>query len=138
MNRPLPLSFLVLALASGCASLGIVPDMVHVVDALDAARLIQNGAFILDVNPPDDFEQGYIQEAHSIPYSRLWIQMDELPENKERLILICDTFGKRSHRAAILLKEEGYRNIYDLKGGLAAWTATGLPLVRSSALPPSS
>lgn len=43
------------------------------------------------------------------------------------IMLYCAT-GGRSAKAATQLKSEGFTKIYDLKGGINAWKAAGLPI----------
>ena len=83
----------------------------------------------MDVRPPDEFEQGHIDGALSIPFSQLWIRDDELPQDKAQAMLIYDSFGKRSARASFRLKEDGFTAVHNLEGGVEAWLKAGLPLV---------
>jgi rhodanese-related sulfurtransferase len=93
-----------------------------------AADWIGRGAFILDVSPSEFFAAGHIAGAVSIPKGQLFHRTDEVPYDKDFVILVYDTRGVRSSAAAMLLKDEGYNHVHELTGGLNAWRAEGLPV----------
>jgi rhodanese-related sulfurtransferase len=114
---------------TGCAGLRIAPVMVREAAPAEAAVLVsQSRAIVLDVSYPEDYGRAHIPGAISIPKSQVWYRIDDLGAGREDAILVYDARGERSHEAAMRLVDEGYENVYELTGGLEAWTATGLPL----------
>ncbi len=89
-------------------------------------RLMQNeDAFIIDVHVP---EQKHLRGTDAwIPYDRIEEMKDVLPRDKNTTILVYCRSGHMSKIAASKLAQMGYRNIYDLDGGLIAWQKAGLP-----------
>lgn len=79
---------------------------------------------IVDVREPREFEQGHVPESKLISLSQLISDNWELPDNSE-IVLVCRS-GRRSVRAAYVLKQKGYQNIRILQGGILAWEAAGL------------
>ncbi|MGH8999466.1 MAG: rhodanese-like domain-containing protein [Acidimicrobiia bacterium] len=53
----------------------------------------------------------------------------ELPEDKDDELLIYSADGRASERASRTLREDGYTDIVDLKGGVAAWERSGRAVV---------
>jgi rhodanese-related sulfurtransferase len=90
-------------------------------------RLMQNeNAFLIDVHVP---EQKHLNGTDVwIPYDRLEEMQNLLPKDKNTLILVYCRSGHMSKIAASKLAEMGYKNIYDLDGGIIAWQKAGLPI----------
>ena len=90
-------------------------------------RMIQEeDVFVVDVHVP---EQRHIPGTDVwIPYNRIEEFSDVLPEDKNAKILVYCRSGHMSKIAASKLAEMGYRNIYDLDGGINAWKRAGLPV----------
>ena len=66
--------------------------------------------------------------ALRIHYSELEQNLDELPH--DRLIIPYCTWPEEasSARAAQILLDHGFKNVYPLKGGFGAWLNAGYPL----------
>lgn len=79
---------------------------------------------IIDVREPREFAQGHIPEAHLIPLPELIHKKPELPG--DGLVVFVCRGGRRSTRAAHLMRHLGYTNAHALEGGMLAWEAAGL------------
>jgi rhodanese-related sulfurtransferase len=98
----------------------------NVIDAREAHDLLARGdALALDVREPAEWHAGRIEGSVHIPLGQLPRRADELPRNR-RIIAVCRS-GNRSGRAATALRRAGY-DVDNLRGGLKAWRAGGLPL----------
>lgn len=86
-----------------------------------ARREMQNPSVIVwDVREADEFSQGHIPGAESVPLGTVEVTAQEtLPDRKTRLLIYCQS-GRRSHMAAKLLAAVGYTNVADF-GGIADW-----------------
>jgi molybdopterin/thiamine biosynthesis adenylyltransferase/rhodanese-related sulfurtransferase len=84
-----------------------------------AARLAEEGALVVDVRTPQEFERGHIPGALSVPLARLGHAAPDLPA--DRPILCVCAVGARSARAAAELRRLGFE-AYSLDGGTLAWT----------------
>lgn len=80
--------------------------------AVDYARLVSEGAVILDVRTPAEFESGHIAGAVNIPIEILRDQMNRL-DNKQKAIIACCNDGSRSWYAKNLLDSTGYKSVFD-------------------------
>jgi SulP family sulfate permease len=79
---------------------------------------------IIDVREPREFRQGHIPDAWLIPIPTLLDRLDQVP-NDRPVVLVCRG-GRRSERAAALLRQRGYENVRALKGGMIAWQGAKL------------
>jgi adenylyltransferase/sulfurtransferase len=76
--------------------------------------------FILDVRNPEEFQIGRIPGSTLIPLPDLPQRFRELDPNRE-LVVHCKS-GMRSARAIQFLRQQGYRNLRNLTGGILAWS----------------
>jgi rhodanese-related sulfurtransferase len=92
----------------------------------DAARLLADGAALIDVREPGEWQVGRAPEAVHIPLGELGARLGELPDG--RPLIIVWRSGARSDRAATALVETGFAAV-NLSGGMQAWKAASLPVV---------
>jgi hydroxyacylglutathione hydrolase len=76
---------------------------------------------LIDVRQPDEFigDLGHIPGAKLIVLDTLPDRMNEIPKDQP-VVFVCRS-GGRSARAAAHAFEQGYKNIYNLKGGMILW-----------------
>ena len=87
-------------------------------------------ALLLDVRTTAEWEQdGHLEDALLIPHSDLESRSDELPEDKENLILLYCRSGNRSQEAAETLIDLGYMNIIELASGINGWKDADKPVL---------
>lgn len=79
---------------------------------------------VLDVREPREFRRSHIAEAQSVPLSTLLANGLVMAADRS-LVLVCQT-GRRSRRAASLLRDLGHSDITIVDGGMQAWEAAGL------------
>ena len=86
----------------------------HIDKGLD--QLLAKGAVVLDVRTVSEYEDGHIAGSLNIPLSKLRTQYTLLDTDKT--YITCCSHGLRSVKAVEVLKERGFKNIYN--GG--PWT----------------
>lgn len=79
---------------------------------------------VLDVREPREFRRSRIAEAHSLPLSTLLREGLILADNRP-IVLVCRS-GRRSRRAAAVLRDLGFSDITLVDGGMLGWEAAGL------------
>lgn len=72
-------------------------------------------AMIIDVRPPEMFDQGHLEHAINIPQTAIRNNLSSIPHDKP-VILYCNR-GIRAYIAASILHNRGFDNIYVLSGG---------------------
>ena len=68
---------------------------------------------------PREFKRGHIPQAQLIPLSKLLAEPPAFPTLRT-IVFVCQS-GRRSTRAAALLRSQGYKNAIMLRGGMVAW-----------------
>lgn len=90
-------------------------------------------AQLIDVRTPAEFVSGHIKRAANINFTDDDFEdaaKKKLDKNKP-VFLYCFS-GKRSADAAAFLRTMGFKEVYDLNGGFAQWTASSKPYVSSN------
>ena len=98
------------------------------------AAEVPDGAVILDVREPDEWEAGHIAGALHIPLADLPARFGELPDDAD-VVVVCRS-GGRSARAVGWLTTNGYDAI-NLAGGMGAWQVAGRPMVSETGEAPT-
>lgn len=87
------------------------------------------GYVFLDVRSEDEYKSGHMEGAIFIPVSELGDRLNELSRDKP-IIVYCKA-GVRSAKAATILVENGFTQVYDMGGGITEWVDKGYPTVSS-------
>ena len=108
------------------------------VGALELLSVRGEGAPIVDVREPEEFEDGHIPGAVNIPRGLLEFEVDGHPavtykteealSHRERPVVLYCLSGGRSALAAEALKRLGFTNPMSLAGGILAWEDQGHPV----------
>jgi glyoxylase-like metal-dependent hydrolase (beta-lactamase superfamily II)/rhodanese-related sulfurtransferase len=85
---------------------------------------------LVDVREPAEFtgELGHVPGARLVPLATL-AEAAATWERDRQIVLVCRA-GGRSARAAKELAQRGFRHLYNLRGGMLAWTDARLPVER--------
>jgi rhodanese-related sulfurtransferase len=78
---------------------------------------------LVDVRAPREFQTEHIEEAVNVPAPDLRTRYKELAKTKP-VALICST-GHRSSLGASILKQHGFRDVYNVAGGMTGYSAAG-------------
>ena len=91
---------------------------------------IQDTNYILvDVRTAEEFESGHIQDAVNFDFYSESFQNDILTLDKSSSIILYCRTQNRSTKTANYLKENGYKEIIVLAGGITSWVKNGNDLV---------
>lgn len=86
-------------------------------------------AVILDVRTPEEFAGGYIAKAVNVDFNGSAFQEEIAKLDKSKTYLVYCLSGKRSASAASYMRDNGFKNVINLEGGILAWQSQHLPLV---------
>lgn len=108
---------------------GIQTTGATAINAAEAKERI-NGAnppYLLDVRETYEYREAHIPGARLIPLGELGTKLDELPRDRE-ILVICRS-GNRSGTATRQLLGEGFKAV-NLSGGMIGWQRAGFPTKR--------
>jgi rhodanese-related sulfurtransferase len=103
------------------------------VGPLDAVRLLNQGALLLDVRSKAEFDSGHVIDARHVPQEELAGSVEALKKYRDKVVIACCESGMRSSSAVRVLMAQGFTKVVNLRGGLAAWRTENLPLVKADA-----
>lgn len=121
---------LVLALAALAYEISRARGGGQAVGPLDAVRLLNQGALMVDVRTRAEFESGHVIDARHLPQEQVAQAAESLKKFREKILIACCESGMRSGAATRVLKNQGFTKVVNLRGGLQAWRAENLPLVK--------
>jgi rhodanese-related sulfurtransferase len=130
-NHPLYVLGLLAALAAVLFyELRLKSQSLSQVSAVDAVRLINRGALVVDVRAAEAYQGGHIVGARNVDLAQLEGDQQLLGKQKSKLLItVCDNGGSAA-KAASLLRKAGHEKVFSLKGGINGWRAQNLPLVK--------
>ncbi len=101
--------------------------------AMQAVRLMNQGALVIDLRGKDSFDAGHIGDARNIPAAELGAQSETLKKWRDKTVITyCDS-GVNGAAAARTLTKLGFTHVFNLEGGLNAWVKDNLPLAKTAA-----
>ena len=116
-------------LKDGLRSLETRPDLTATTERISAPlaaeRLDAGAALAVDVRTPGERALKSIPGSVSMPLNQLLDHGGELP--KDRPLVVYCAGGYRSSIAASLLQQQGFTQVSEIAGGLAAWETAKLP-----------
>jgi rhodanese-related sulfurtransferase len=99
---------------------GANKPMIQNMSGNDAVQLISQGeVFVLDVRSEREYQHHRIPGAALIPLPQLTERYKEL--NPARSIVVVCEHGMRSAQACRVLSGAGFKNLYNLSGGMASY-----------------
>ena len=99
--------------------------------------LKKNGKYLLlDVREKDEYREGHLEGALSLPRGFLEIKIESAVPDKSTPILAYCAGGVRSLLAANALKEMGYQDVISMSGGYTAWKTAGYNWVQDHQFSP--
>lgn len=109
--------------------LGDTIQGIQSVSPIEATSLLnhEDGAMVIDVREPHEFNEGHILNALHIPLGSLADRLDKLQKHKNHSLIIACQSGYRSANACKQLKKQGFTKVYNLRGGILAWRNADLP-----------
>ncbi len=97
----------------------------------DLIRLMNQGALVLDLRPPEQFQAGHLAGARQMNGEQILKAADTLKKHKEKPVVVYDDTGNLGAAAVRQLNAQGFTKAFALRGGLSAWRADNLPLSRA-------
>lgn len=70
------------------------------------SHLLRDGAVVIDVRTPGEFQRGHIEGSRNIPLQSLSSKLSSLKKQK-KVIITCCASGMRSGKAAKILRQSG-------------------------------
>jgi len=87
-------------------------------------------AYVFDLRPEEAFKAGHLPGAKSLEAATLTVGLEKTKlDRKHPVVLVCET-GADSRKAVAQVKSLGFAEVAILDGGVKAWKAAALPLIK--------
>ena len=98
---------------------------INIISESDFVEILDSDYTLIDVRTQDEFDLGHIDSAINLDFYSDTFQNEilSLPKN-EKIVLYCRT-NNRSSKTATILKQNGYRDILVISGGITEWVKNG-------------
>ncbi len=97
------------------------------------AWLDQDKAILIDVREPDEYIREHIPEAHLVPLSGF--TPEDFPREHDKIAVFHCRSGGRTETAARQILKTGFKEVYQLEGGLQAWRKAGYAINENKRAP---
>lgn len=96
-----------------------------------AQKLKDSNMVLLDVRTVEEFAEGHLEGAMQYDYyeTESFKGMLEGLDKSKTYLIYCRS-GSRSGNAMSMMQSMGFSSVYNLDGGILAWRAAGLPVIR--------
>jgi rhodanese-related sulfurtransferase len=103
--------------------------------SIDAQKILNDNNVdhvIIDVRTAQEYDEGHIPRAINLSHNIIEKNIEDLLQykSKEQVILYCRS-GYRAGKAATILKEKGFNNLYHLEGDMLGWQSQGHPIEKN-------
>lgn len=95
-----------------------------------AQQLKEEPGVVLDVRTPEEYAAGHLPDAQLLNFYDDDFRSKLQQLDKDKTYYVYCRSGGRSSRAVALMKELGFKKVYNLKGGIMEWQAQKLPAER--------
>lgn len=101
------------------------------VNVAEFAALVEKGdGLLLDVRTDQEYAAGHLEGSTQIDFYSPDFQEKIKQLNPETTVYVYCRSGGRSGETAKLMKELGFKAVYNLEGGIGAWQGSGKPVVQ--------
>lgn len=118
--------FAVSFLLSGCSDGQSKRINLSAIDFANKANELPT-APIIDVRTPDEFSKGHLQNAKNLDWNGNDFDKQVALLDKSKPVFVYCLSGGRSSSAANKMRNEGFKEVYELDGGIMKWRAASLP-----------
>ncbi len=94
------------------------------------ALIDKGGVTVLDVRTQGEYGGGHLKNAKLADVTAPGFEQAIAKLDKNKPVVVYCAVGGRSSRAADIMVQKGFKNVYNVSGGYNAWSAAGLPTTR--------
>lgn len=81
-------------------------------------QYLMEGAILIDVRSPQEYREGHLNNAISIPFYQIKRNIEKQIPNKNQLIVLYCSTGHRGKEVQYTMERMGYTNVYNVYDGI--------------------
>lgn len=98
-----------------------------------AEKVVGNsGIHLLDVRTEEEYASGHLENAQNVNINGASFADEVATLDKNKPVYLYCLSGARSAKAASYLSQQGFKEVYNLKGGIIAWKGAEKPVTQES------
>lgn len=126
--------FVLVALALVVTSFGQLFRKYKMISPNELVRLInRENALVIDVSSNTEFENGHIAGARHVALSQIDPERKDLVKVRALPVVVVCRSGQSAQSVCARLSKSGFNQVHCLDGGMNAWLAADLPVVKGKA-----
>ncbi|MBX2915317.1 MAG: rhodanese-like domain-containing protein [Cyclobacteriaceae bacterium] len=90
----------------------------------------QSEKVVLDVRTPSEYNDGHLAQAKLMNVNDGNFKQQLSTLQKDKPVYVYCAAGVRSNKAAKIMRQEGFTQVFELSGGIQAWQAAGKPVTK--------
>lgn len=129
MKKYIAIIYVTLSLVFNSCTNGQTQNSKTNLSAIEFAKNIKTIPFatILDVRTPEEFSKGHLHNAKNIDWNGNYFDKQIAELDKTQPVFVYCLSGGRSSSAANKMRSDGFKEVYELSGGIMKWRAANLP-----------
>jgi thioredoxin 1 len=98
------------------------------VDEFQKKLALTSNAILIDVRTTGEYDGGHLSEAKNIDWNGNNFELEVQKLDKTKSFFVYCLAGSRSASAANKMRNLGFKNVYEMQGGIMAWNNAGKSL----------
>ena len=90
----------------------------------------QPAAILIDVRSPEEFASGHLANAKNMDWNGTDFQNKIAKVDKSKAVFVYCQSGGRSAAAAAEMRAKGFKEVYEMEGGIGQWKSAKLPVTK--------
>ena len=108
------------------------PNAAELSPAAATMMINRQDALVVDVRETSEWAGGHIANAKHIALGQIDKHLVEIEKFKQTPVILCCASGTRGQSARDKLTKAGFEKVFNLAGGIGAWSEAGLPLTKKT------
>ena len=84
----------------------------------------------MDVRTQSEYNEGHLANATLLDYHQKGFEAELLKLDKNKPVFVYCAVGGRSNAASGMLVSQGFKQVFDLQGGIRAWSSSHKAMVK--------
>ncbi len=102
------------------------------VSSQELIRLMNQGALVLDIRKPEEFEAGHVKGAKQLASDKILAAGETFKRFKDKPVVVYCESGSLAAAAVRQLNAQGFTKAFTLRGGFAGWRTENLPVSKAA------
>jgi thioredoxin 1 len=104
------------------------------VEEFDQKLAATPGVQLIDARTPEEYAGGHLKNAVNINYNSADLETQLAKLDKSKPVMVYCLSGGRSGKTATKMQEMGFKEVYNMDGGIMKWGSAGKPVEKGGCI----